>query len=481
MAFKLILLGCLIASCTAKVMDLGDSDFKSKVATHENTLVMFYAPWCGHCKRMKPEFDKAAIELAASDPPVQLIKVDCTEAGKDTCGQYGVSGYPTLKQFTFGADAKDYNGPREASGIIKYMKSQVGPVSKELKDLALTKQFLAKLETTVVFYGDDSSLQEAFTKAAKSLRESVSFGHSNAKEVLDAFKHQDKIVLTRPTQMKNKFEEQVVVYEGKADSEEIKKFIKNNYHGIAGHRTADNMADFASPSVIAFYNVDYEKNAKQTNYWRNRVLKVAKNYPEFKYGVANKNDFNHELEEFGITYFDGEKPVICATDKNGAKFPMTEDFSVENFEAFMKKLTAGELEPFLKSEAIPESQGNVLVAVGKNFDELVTNSGRDALLEFYAPWCGHCKKLTPIYEELGEKMANEDVDIIKMDATANDVPKTYNVRGFPTLIWKTKDGKTKPYQGGRELDDFVKFIAEESTEELKGFNRDGSEKQKTEL
>jgi thiol-disulfide isomerase/thioredoxin len=45
------------------------------------------------------------------------------------------------------------------------------------------------------------------------------------------------------------------------------------------------------------------------------------------------------------------------------------------------------------------------------------------LVEFYAPWCGHCKKLTPIYDELGTKMAAEDVEIVKMDATANDVPQ----------------------------------------------------------
>ena len=48
---------------------------------------------------------------------------------------------------------------------------------------------------------------------------------------------------------------------------------------------------------------------------------------------------------------------------------------------------------------------------------------QDVLVEFYAPWCGHCKKLTPIYDELGAKRADEDVEIVKMDATANDVPQ----------------------------------------------------------
>lgn len=80
--------------------------------------------------------------------------------------------------------------------------------------------------------------------------------------------------------------------------------------------------------------------------------------------------------------------------------------SVENFQDFLSQLKNGDLDSYVKSEPIPESNdAPVKVAVGKNFEEIVTKNGKDTLIEFYAPWCGHCKKLTPIYEELGEKVS----------------------------------------------------------------------------
>ena len=78
-------------------------------------------------------------------------------------------------------------------------------------------------------------------------------------------------------------------------------------------------------------------------------------------------------------------------------------------------------------------------------------------------------------------MEGENVEIVKMDATANDVPPGYDVRGFPTIFWVPKTTKTPvAYNGGREVDDFVKFIAEKASDELNKYDRKGKQK-KTEL
>lgn len=77
------------------------------------------------------------------------LQVDCT-AEKATCDKYGVSGFPTLKIFRNGVFAQDYDGPREAEGIVKYMRGQAGPSAKELKSYKELEKFIDTDETGVV-------------------------------------------------------------------------------------------------------------------------------------------------------------------------------------------------------------------------------------------------------------------------------------------------------------------------------------------
>jgi len=476
--FSVLLAVALVAA--DDVLELGDSDFDAKLADIDTALVMFYAPWCGHCKRLKPEFEKSAGDLLANDPPVSLVKVDCTEAGKDTCGRFEVRGYPTLKIFRNGELSSDYNGPREAAGITKYMKSQVGPASKEIKTVADAEAILGKTDAVIFGFGAaDSTIQQTLAKTAAKLREEYTFAHTSAEEVMTKLGHKEGVVMFRPKHLQSKFEDSAVVYSGSdSDKGALATWIGDNINGLCGHRTTDNAKDFKMPLVTAYYSVDYAKNPKGTNYWRNRVLKVGKEFDGFNFAISNKDDFMSELSEFGFDAATGDKPVVAARDAKGLKYKMSAEFDMTTFKEFLTELEAGNVEPWIKSEPVPDnSAAGVKVAVAKNFEELVTKSEKDVLVEFYAPWCGHCKKLTPIYDELGEKMAEENVEIVKMDATANDVPPEFDVKGFPTLYWLPK-GTKKPvsYNGGRELDDFIKYIAENASDELKGYNRKGKEK-----
>ena len=141
--------------------------------------------------------------------------------------------------------------------------------------------------------------------------------------------------------------------------------------------------------------------------------------------------------------------------------PESTELSEDNNHLYVKQYLDGELRSHLISEDIPEDwdKESVKVLVGKNFEEVALNAEKDVLVEFYAPWCGHCKQLVPTWDKLGEKyMDSETVVIAKMDSTANEL-EDVKVEGFPTIkLFKKGDNKVIDYNGERTLDGLVKFI-----------------------
>merc|ERR1712227_156752 len=145
-----------------------------------------------------------------------------------------------------------------------------------------------------------------------------------------------------------------------------------------------------------------------------------------------------------------------------------DDLTSDAITAFVNGVLDGSIARHLKSEDVPDNSANaVKVVAGKNFDELVKAPPKTVFVEFYAPWCGHCKSLAPIWDELGEKYKDhENIVIAKSDATANEFADV-EVQGFPTLkFFPAGEGaEMVDYNGGRTLDDFVKFLEPEAAED----------------
>lgn len=166
--------------------------------------------------------------LRGDDPPIALAKIDCTEAGKETCGKFSVSGYPTLKIFRNGEVSQEYNGPREAAGIVKYMRAQVGPASRDLLTLEALDNFLAVPEAAVVgLFKKETDLKGVFLKYADKMREKLRFGHSSAAPVLEKYDETDVILLFRASNLHNKFEENYLKFDG-SDVGELTQFVRKN-------------------------------------------------------------------------------------------------------------------------------------------------------------------------------------------------------------------------------------------------------------
>lgn len=91
---------------------------------------------------------------------------------------------------------------------------------------------------------------------------------------------------------------------------------------------------------------------------------------------------------------------------------------------------------------------DVVVLKERNFSDFIENN-RFAMVEFYAPWCGHCQALAPEYAAAATELKSEGVALGKVDATEeNELAQEYDVQGFPTVYFFI-DGEKRPYTGAR--------------------------------
>ena len=114
----------------SEVVHLTTQGFDDYMETHPSVLIMFYAPWCGHCKAMKPAYMEAAVMMKEQEVGGILAAVDATKEA-ELGDRYGVKGYPTIKYFGEGGVQYDYGYGREAEDLVNFMREPLEPPPPE--------------------------------------------------------------------------------------------------------------------------------------------------------------------------------------------------------------------------------------------------------------------------------------------------------------------------------------------------------------
>ena len=99
-------------------------EIEEKMGENGVAFVKFYAPWCGWCKKLQPDWDKLTAQYDNTEvngKTVRILSVNCDEH-KEVGKEYNVTGFPTLKTITHGS-VKDYNNKRTFDALESHVKS----------------------------------------------------------------------------------------------------------------------------------------------------------------------------------------------------------------------------------------------------------------------------------------------------------------------------------------------------------------------
>ncbi|XP_019182285.1 PREDICTED: protein disulfide-isomerase-like [Ipomoea nil] len=446
------------------VVTLERSNFSDFISKHKFIVVEFYAPWCGHCKKLAPEYEKAAKILNENDPPVILAKVDANEEkNKPLAKEYEIKGFPTIKIFRYGGSVvQEYKGPREADGIVTYLKKQSGPASVEIKSADDAAALIDGKKVVIVgVFPEFSGEQfENFTTLAERLRSDYEFGHTHNAEYLP---HGDTSVTGPVIRLFKPFDELFVDFKV-FDVDGLVKLIEESSIPTV---TLFNKDPTNHPFVIKFFNSPNSKAMLFLNFsselidtFKSKYHEVAEQYKGkgISFLIGDVEASQGAFQFFGLK--DDQVPLVVIQTNDGRKY-LKPNLEPDHIAPWVKQFEDGSLQPYRKSEPVPVVNNEpVKVVVADSLQDMVFNSRKNVLLEFYAPWCGHCKKLAPILDEIAVSFENDsDVTIAKIDATANDIPReTFDVKGYPTLYFISASGKVLRYEGDRTKDSFISFI-----------------------
>ncbi|KAK9794381.1 hypothetical protein WJX73_002547 [Symbiochloris irregularis] len=449
------------------VLILTDDTFEKSITDNKFLLAEFYAPWCGHCKALKPHFAAAASILKAHDPPVALAKVDATVETK--LGQrFSLEGYPTLLWFVDGKQ-QPYSGGRTAEDIVLWVQKRTGEPAETVKTASDFETATVGSKPVLLGYfskfeGPDHA---AFRKLALD-NDDVDFIQTTA-EV--AFMLAEKLPpwteFTAATQDQifgSGIDLQVIVLGSR-------KQLQATSSVMQAIQAAHAEALLLPPSgdiELAWLPKYLQRPAfvdKLISRARPRLIYHASLRVIFVTSPLESTEAASVAKFFDANSSASEAQVFALNNKSGKRYKLREPVSKKSLLSFIDGVAAGKLTPEYRSQPVPSyrgRKGEVVTVVGKSFDDIVLDPEQDVLLEVYSANCGHCKALAPTWQKLAKQLRKvASVTIAKMDGTANEHAYLGDVTGFPYLVlYPANDLDPVQYEGDRSIQSLRQFLKE---------------------
>jgi protein disulfide-isomerase A1 len=458
------------------VVVLTEENFDEALSELTPMFVEFYASWCGHCTALAPDFSETSRILKSQGSPIRLAKVNAPD-NKELADKYGVESFPTLKFFPAGGKPPvpyPKRGRRQPINFLRWLKKQTGPAADRVETVKAAQKIISdeRLVALGFFKDADSSASEAFMKVAAENDDYV-FLTTSRNALFNEYKASDGSVI-----IFRQFDERRVDFtEPQLTAESLTDFLVKYRRQLVTELTPKE-----APEVFSDANIQ-----------RQLILFVSRTSPDLNahietlrevaslvrgkiivaYSTIDEEESQRYKEYFGIR--DAECPVVLLNDfvKSLKYKPLVgHQLTTGKILLFVNDAVDDKLKPYLKSQPLPADWNSkpVKFLVGTNLEGFVKSAAAEkkVFIKFYTPWCGHCKELAPIWQQLGEHYEGQsEVVIAEFDTSANDV-SFLPVRSLPTLaLFPKGGGEPIMYTGNRTLEELVQFVDRDGKEQTK--------------
>jgi protein disulfide-isomerase A1 len=487
------------------VLMLGQSNFTAGRSQHRRLLVQFFAPWCGHCRHVAPEYAKAADVLAARGVAARLAKVDAI-AEAALAEELGVESYPTFfwcdeeqaaKAGRPSSEPREYRGGRKSEDFVSWVTRRVGRPSEPIETAHAASAWVSRFARAAA--GDDGSVgvlvllpaaaaddaADATLDAYESLareadmsgvafahtRERGAYGRALMDSALGGAAYEPPgtgrggLLLLKP------YDERVDVTSWAYSPTEVESAMKFIGEHVRAHALPQIIpfkeafegfliGDGAAPFQLVLIGGDSAFRAHEAAL--RGVAAALRGRAHVVFADAALDESDGLVDFFDVDLGGGDPAaaplrfygLATATEpetRYAAPEAVGGAVSGEALEAalvaFMGAVIGGSANVLRRSEPIPpaaeeEEAAAVRCVVADTFDEIVYEAGRDVLLNIYAPWCGHCKALELEYEKLGARFAaSTSAPTIAKMDGSLNEVEGLDYGGYPTILLVTASNR----------------------------------------
>jgi protein disulfide-isomerase A1 len=440
----------------SNVTVLTNLTFDKALEKYDNLFVMFYAPWCGHCKNFKPHLERAAGILRKEN--IICAKVDATE-DQQLSERFDIRQFPTIKYFKKGVEI-DYNEKRVEEDVIKWVRKKSGPQAKLLKTIEEVESFQKVNNVSLIYFGKNAEDLKIYEVVALK-NEEFAFGIVEDETITKKFNAKlNSVVLFKNFDEKRNDLEKVT---DKDLNDFLDKYSERKV-GTFSDRTLRIVFGQKVPALVYFGEKGdkWDEAEKILNSIADKIIdKLRIVMTELKEQIAAT------IAEFvGVKIEDlPALRIIDTRTPDIIKYKMEGDIVDKNILSFIEGWEKGTLKIYLKSQEEPEINNLTLYqVVGKTYQKEVIDNDKDVMIVFYAIWCPHCNEFLPTFKELAKKLKEKNPKILfaRIDGSKNDV-ESVKYTGLPAIFFypgNKKDQEPLKYDGDRTIKDMIKFIKE---------------------